>query len=271
MADERDPKVSRHYRGLEPLEPARELDQTILAAARRAADAARAPLVAPSGRQRWYYSLAAAAVLVFAVALTVHMERERPDAEPPPQGTATPLRLERELRGTIKPPREEESKPAETKPRVSRAPESPQSFTPDPQPAARDSLAAAPAREESPSVAREAAKQPAPSPEAGLAAAQAGRADEARRRMDTANTTGALARRAPAPAEMRLRREETLASPYASAPPAAREKPERWLERIAELRSRGRHAEADKELAEFRRVYADYPLSELMRERVEGR
>ena len=87
--------------------------------------------------------------------------------------------------------------------------------------------------------------------------------------MDAGNAATALARRAPA--EMRLRREETLASPYASAPPAAREKPERWLERIAELRSRGRHAEADKELAEFRRVYPNYVLSDVMRERVEGR
>jgi len=52
---------------------------------------------------------------------------------------------------------------------------------------------------------------------------------------------------------------------------AAPENPERWLERIAELRSRGRHAEADKELADFRRVYPSYPLSEVMRERVEGR
>lgn len=54
----------------------------------------------------------------------------------------------------------------------------------------------------------------------------------------------------------------------AAAPP---EKPERWLERIAELRSRGRHAEADKELAEFRKSYPRFPISEVMRERVEGR
>ncbi|MFN2643786.1 MAG: hypothetical protein ABR570_02255 [Burkholderiales bacterium] len=50
---------------------------------------------------------------------------------------------------------------------------------------------------------------------------------------------------------------------------AAPEKPEPWLERIAELRSRGRHAEADKELAEFRRAFPEYRLSAAMRERVE--
>ena len=81
---------------------------------------------------------------------------------------------------------------------------------------------------------------------------------------------------APAEAQVRARREGGAAQQYA-APAAAPavvlplEKPERWLERIAELRSRGKHEEADKALAEFRRAYPDYRLSEVMRERVEGR
>jgi hypothetical protein len=269
MAEERQPNISQHYRGLEALEPSRELDEAILAAARPAR----------SGRQRWYYSLAAAAVVVFAVALTLHIERERPDAEAP-QGTTPPLRLERELRGIIKPANEPESKPAETKPSVPRPAEPSQGFAPDAQPAARDSLASAPApvrAQESPPAAPRVAAKPTPSTEPSVAAAQARRADEAASRMDAGNAATALARRAPA--EMRLRREETLASPSAAAPglapapppAAAPEKPDRWLERIAELRSRGRHAEADKELAEFRRVYPNYVLSDVMRERVEGR
>ncbi|HEY5898562.1 MAG TPA: hypothetical protein VIV54_13420, partial [Burkholderiales bacterium] len=61
------------------------------------------------------------------------------------------------------------------------------------------------------------------------------------------------------------------AAPTPSARAAPPEKPEPWLERIAELRSRGRHAEADRQLAEFRRAYPSYVLSEIMRERVEGR
>jgi len=36
--------------------------------------------------------------------------------------------------------------------------------------------------------------------------------------------------------------------------------PERWLERIAELRKQGRHEEADKALAEFRQRYPDYTI-----------
>src|SRR5438876_2752044 len=124
MTDERDPKLSKHYRELEALEPPPELDRKILDAAREA-ESPHAPLVAPAGRHRWYYGLAAAAVLVFAVALTLHMERERPDPEAAAPGAA--LRLERELRGQIKPAAPPESKPA-AKPEAT----PPVAFAPDP-------------------------------------------------------------------------------------------------------------------------------------------
>src|SRR5256885_17126202 len=84
----RDQKVSQRYRELEPLEPPPELDRKILDAA----------LVAPARRHRWYYGLAAAAVLVFAVAPPLHMEPERPDPEAGP-----PLRLRRDAPGETKP------------------------------------------------------------------------------------------------------------------------------------------------------------------------
>jgi hypothetical protein len=51
----------------------------------------------------------------------------------------------------------------------------------------------------------------------------------------------------------------------------AAESPEQWLERIAELRRQGRHEEADKALAEFRRAYPDYRIPEATLERVEKR
>ena len=95
MADERDPKLSRRYRELGSEEPSRALDQTILAAARRAADRPHAPLVTPAGRHRWYFSLAAAAVLVLAVAVTLHIERQQPETDlmsvaPPAAAPAPP-------------------------------------------------------------------------------------------------------------------------------------------------------------------------------------
>ena len=49
----------------------------------------------------------------------------------------------------------------------------------------------------------------------------------------------------------------------------ADETPERALERIAELRKSGKHDEADKALAEFRKRYPEYKLSDQMKAKVE--
>jgi len=240
MAEPQDPQLSQHYHDLEPLEPPGELDRAILAAGRHAA--------APR-RRRWYYSLAAAAVLVLAVAVTMQVERERPDAESASHNGEARLRLSRELRGEIKPA----ERPAESKPaKVS--------------PPAADTTAPAPATPPSqvpPEVAR--------------------RLDEARARSGTRSAERVSSTPARDEPPIQLRREMAIApqsapppagaqsSVQSGAPAAARESPDRWLERIAEMRSRGRHTEADKELAEFRRAYPNYPLSDLMRERVEGR
>ena len=45
--------------------------------------------------------------------------------------------------------------------------------------------------------------------------------------------------------------------------------PEKQLERIAQLRAKGRHEEADRALAEFRRAYPDYRISEELLRRVQ--
>ena len=71
MADERDPQISQRYRELGTEEPPPALDRAILAAARRA-----------TSRHRWYSSLAVAAVLIFAVAIVVQIERQPPDQVP---------------------------------------------------------------------------------------------------------------------------------------------------------------------------------------------
>lgn len=52
---------------------------------------------------------------------------------------------------------------------------------------------------------------------------------------------------------------------------AAPETPEKWLERIARLREAGKAREADESLAEFRKRYPDYKMSEAMRARVAPR
>ena len=258
MADERDPKLSQHYRDLEPLEPPAELDRRILAAAREP-QGAHAPLVVPAGRHRWYYSLAAAAVLVLAVAITLHVERDQPD----PEITAT-APSSQERRGTITQEPKPQAAPAESK-RADAAP--PAEPAPTKPAAAQESPPSGPALDFS---RLEKPVAPAPKPAAKAEAkAEARLRSEARDAMQAQNQEGArressvMARSAPAQADL-----GAAAAARVATPP---EKPERWVERIAELRSRGRHAEADRELAEFRRVYPDYKLSEVMRERVEGR
>ena len=200
MTEERDPKVSQRYRDLGGEEPSRELDRSILAAARHAVDRPHAPLVVPVGRHRWYFSLAAAAVLLLAVAVTIHIERQQPDPEAVPGPAA--------------------------------APSPPPVFAPDPRPRAEEPRPAAP---------QEKVRSTAESSSAGAAA------DSAARPM------------APSAARSRTAAEAQL------------ESPERWLERIAQLRKDGSHEEADKALAEFRRRYPDYRIPAAMLEKVEKR
>src|SRR5688572_27109142 len=69
MTDEQ--KASERYRELPREEPPRALDDAILAASRRAV----------RGRNRWSVPLAAAAVIVLAVAVTMHVERQQPGEE----------------------------------------------------------------------------------------------------------------------------------------------------------------------------------------------
>ena len=55
--------------------------------------------------------------------------------------------------------------------------------------------------------------------------------------------------------------------------PASKESgsPEQELERIAVLRAQGRHEEADRALAEFRKRYPDFRIPEATLQRVERR
>jgi hypothetical protein len=219
MADERDPKVSKRYRELGSEEPPRELDESILGAARRANDRPHAPLVTPAGRHRWYYAFGAAAILVLAVAVTVQIERHRPDPELVP---AAPVPQERKEDFSLKAP-----------------PKADSGFTPDPAPKRQD-------------LPRELARDAAPKTPAQ---AQSGVQE---------NAIGAAASREEKPEARADSAPKPMAAPAARGRMAEQvdESPERWLERIVQLRKEGRHEEAEKQLAEFRRRYPEYKIPE---------
>ena len=194
-----DPKLSQRYRELPREEPPRALDEKILAASRRAVQ-----------RRRWYVPLAAAAVITLAVAVTLHVQHDRPGEE---VDAVSPSMKVQE--------------------------------TPAPKPAA-------PAAREERRAPQPFASAPAPAPAT---------AAELEKRSEAADVS----------AGARASRDERPRAQSQMARAAAELSPEGQLERIAQLRAAGRHEEADRALAEFRKRYPDYRLSEETKAKVEKR
>jgi hypothetical protein len=239
MADqEQDKDVSRRYRELGHDEPPPALDAKIRAEARGALETHAAPLVPPTGRRRWYFPVAAAAVIMLAVAVTTQVEREQ-SAET--VASAPGAKKEAVLEEKLK---VEEQKPQQP-PKVAVAPLAKRAepfAVPKDQPAAESSSGAR-SREDFSRDNRARQERPAAAPAAPPAAAAELQAE---RRLQSDALAGAVARGK-----------------------LAEETPEAWLERIAKLRAEGRHDEADKALAEFRKRYPDYKIPPAMLEKVE--
>jgi len=236
---EEDKDVSRRYRELGREEPPPSLDAQIRAEARGALETHAAPLVPPTGRRRWYFPVAAAAVIVLAVAVTTQIEREQPA-----ETVATA------------PEAKKEAVVVEEKPKAAEAPAPRQSKA---QPLEK--------RKEPPALAEPRAFVEAPKDQAVAGASSGIRSQEDFSRDNRASPAPAAA---PAALPERRLQADAISSVTARAK-LAEEKPEAWLERIAELRRQGKHDEADKELAEFRKRYPDYKIPPEMLEKVERR
>lgn len=229
MSDENE--LSQRYRELPREEPPRALDDAILAASRRAVDARPAPLVASTGRRRWYFPVAAAAIIVLAVAVTVHVEREQPGGE---------------LVSAVEPQKQVMADQAKSEP-AGRTEPKPFAVEPPPpvRPARRDEKAAP------------AAVPPAQEDRAVPPETLAKRADQANAQLRQAE--GARERR------------EVMASAAAPASRFARAAPEQWLLAIDDLKRQGKHEEAARELAEFRKRHPNYRIPEAITEKFETR
>lgn len=253
MADSRDDdRVSGVYRELPGDGPTPALDAAIQAAARRAVGSR------PGAVRRWQIPVSIAAVLALAVGISLQVDREKPsvvDGTPVSSGSAEyPV-------PQAAPEKEEPVAPA--KQAAAPVTPAPQSVAPAAPPAPAPASAPAPAAEPAPAAPRAPMRSPslnvAPASTAAPAAAAGAVAP-----------TEAM-RAAPQPAareKSELSRDTTTQEKVMSQAP---ETPERRLERIADLRAKGLHDEADRSLAEFRRSYPDYRLSEEWLRKVERR
>ncbi len=226
-----DEKISQRYRELGAEEPPRVLDEAILAAATRSARSLHGS--ARPWSQRWVVPLSLAAVIVLSVTVTLRIQHERPGIEAP----APPAK---------------ESVPASPAPQVKEPAPTAAAPVADAQPKPKvegqlNAAAGAPARERPAKPASQDEPKPFAPP-----------------LRDQAPAASPAAAVAPAPAAAVSSRAEAQVNLQA-------ETPERELERIAELRRQGKHDEADKALADFRKRYPDFRIPEAMRERVERR
>lgn len=257
-----DDEISALYRETRAVEPPAWLDRRILAAANAAVVSRPAPAQQPVGRRmtRWTVSLALAATVVLTVGV-VRMVRESGEFE-------SSLRLER-MQSPNKPAAEADARGARQAERSLAYP------LPEAAPPVAPAAPAAPATPAAP-AAPVSSVESVTSPPTPASPAQLG--DE---RSPAPSSAPAAASPAP-PAKPAARKRETMApsereqAGETEVAPALEERkavgaserlsrrsPEQWLQEIAELRRRGRTAEADASLAEFRRRYPDHPLDKL--------
>ncbi len=275
--------ISHAYRAAGREEPSRAIDDALRAAARRAVNSGPHSLEG-AWFSRWKAPLAAAAVVVLTVSITIISVDERPELFPPAvQKVVTPkpvvplqvqpveklpqgaVRSERQTAPALEKRHDQDAAPS-ARGNVSdalrhvpvqraRAPAEPVPFAADPE------------------IKVEKGKLDSPAPIAPAAMPETATAKES---ADTARTQ-ALPKAAAAPAAPAFgagaQRFKSQLSPAAPEPQAVTpqaeetsnllkqaEAPEQWLKRIAILKAEGKAREAAEQLAKFRARYPDYPI-----------
>lgn len=267
---EHDPQLAALYRAGTDVQPPAHLDDAIRAAARR--EVAAGPRRIAS--RRWAVPVSLAAVLVLSVSVVTMMREQgadRPESmiQPPVQAPAAAMQSEITKKENAEPPTAAAQDAA------------PKRRSPVTEPAAPPTQAEAPAPAPAPAFsgrAAEAERSVADS-RAKAMASESNRAEDAALARREYASPQPMQRSAPAPmADAASGAAVSAAKPAAavgalSAAPAravpwqdlVKEPPEKWIQRIAELRRAGQTADADALLAEFRRRFPDARLPEDLR------
>lgn len=275
---ERDPRIERLYREAVREEPPARLDAAILAAARREVGAGPRPLA--SKLRRWHVPISIAAVVMVSVSLVILVREEEGKRNGAPRDPAIPAPADQPAAPAAAPTPPEVAKETTQRPLAA---------TRSVRRESRDETEGAPRNELA------AGSPPAPAPPAASAtgdvAAPAGKplpqpfraapslAEEERAVSSAADaaTAGRMASAPAVPSEPQAaapRAEARRAAPMAGTmamksaeqyrPPVwqgfERERPEKWLARIEELKTQGRGAEAQEMLSEFKRRFPEHPL-----------
>lgn len=280
---DRDPGLDRAYRAVDREEPPARLDDAIRAAARREVGARPQP-AGGGGLRAWRVPVSIAAMLVVGVSIVTLVREEHPQvlevpspvpaAQAPAPEAAQPPKTLRDA------PAEQQATTAAGAGRASDEVARP--LPAQPAPETRLSAPSAAAKEEAGSPKRDRSnEQDAARNESEPRAEQARRAPQAFGPSDPPAATAQIqSAAAPAAADSKGQsapRPQTLAD-AAPATPAAEgrmaprakaqadnayaefDTPEKWLDRIRDLRKQDRQPEAAKLLAEFRQRYPGYAL-----------
>ena len=277
---ERDPRLERLYREAVREAPPAHLDAAILAAARQEVGAR--PRAFASPLRRWHVPVSIAAVVIVSASLVILVREEGGEQilQAPPSTVTTPAEQ----------PAGPASQPAPAIAARKAAP--PQAAAPAPQrresrddasvPAALGKLADSARPEPGPPAVSgavavatpESAASPLPQP---FAAAPRVAEERAASPPADAVTAGRMAGAPAAPSEPLVARSAPGAPPAKAMARAMQTKPaeqnrlpvwhgfekelpQKWLERIEELKRQGRAAEAEDMLSEFKRRFPEHPL-----------
>lgn len=268
---ERDAKLAALYRTAAREEPPPALDDAIRAAARRAVGSRPQRVITPFIRS-WRVPLSIAAVMVLTVSLVTVMREEAPETMWSPGGlpgeadhkragpaadagesaTAVPKTLlphaQRSDSVGLRPPAQAGSSGIGL--RDNRV-------APDPAAESRKNMAAAEAMIRTPAPASLPATIPAPAAGATAEGKVQSKSELASADAALRETSRARAKAAPAVPPSALPPASSMAG---ATQPRADLAPDKWLERIEDLRGQGKFEEARTSLAEFRKRFPDYEL-----------